>query len=266
MREEFIDISAAQSDMPFKIKLAGISYCDGTYRIYRPKSPVFCIEYIMEGWGTVKTGDGVFYPHKGDTYMLMRGDSHEYYSDADEPWTKIWFNAEGSLTDELVNAYKLRGRTVFHCDTYSYFKRIHKILSDKSIHSDDMQNKCGLVFHEILQCLKRNVSGTANISHDAEILKNYIDSNITSNIGIDELSAQIYKSPAQTIRIFKSAFGTTPYAYHLSNKLDRASLYLENTNMPVREIAYRLGFSDEHYFSGLFRRKTGKRPTDYRRF
>ena len=35
--------------------------------------------------------------------------------------------------------------------------------------------------------------------------------------------------------------------------------------LPVREIAFRLCFPDEHYFSSLFHRKLGLTPSDYRK-
>ena len=60
-------------------------------------------------------------------------------------------------------------------------------------------------------------------------------------------------------------FGVTPYRYLLSRRLETARLLLRGTALPVREIAFRLCFSDEHYFSSLFRRKTGQTPSAYRR-
>ena len=50
-----------------------------------------------------------------------------------------------------------------------------------------------------------------------------------------------------------------------SRRLETARLLLRGTALPVREIAFRLCFSDEHYFSSLFRRKTGQTPSAYRR-
>ena len=47
-------------------------------------------------------------------------------------------------------------------------------------------------------------------------------------------------------------------------RLETACLLLRSTALPVREIAFRLCFPDEHYFSSLFHRKLGLTPSAYR--
>ena len=73
------------------------------------------------------------------------------------------------------------------------------------------------------------------------------------------------RSESQTIRIFKRAYGVTPYAYLLEKKLDLAGQLLRDTNLSVREIAEKLSFADEYYFSNVFKKKTGVSPSVYRR-
>ena len=91
MREEIQYISPYNLVEPFYINIAGISYCDGSYHIYRPKSAVSCMEYIFSGSGTLNYLGTEYHPKEGDVYMLEYGYDHEYYSDAREPWKKIWF-------------------------------------------------------------------------------------------------------------------------------------------------------------------------------
>ena len=108
------------------------------------------------------------------------------------------------------------------------------------------------------------ISKNDSISEDAVILKNYIDLHIEENISIKTLSRLILRSESQTIRIFKNNFHITPYDYLLTSKINRAKIIIANTNLSIKEIAYRLSFSDEHYFSNIFRKKTGVAPTKYR--
>ena len=55
------------------------------------------------------------------------------------------------------------------------------------------------------------------------------------------------------------------YAVVKGRRLETACLLLRGTSLPVREIAAHLCFSDEHYFSSLFRQKIGVSPLAYRR-
>ena len=79
-----------------------------------------------------------------------------------------------------------------------------------------------------------------------------------------ETAGQIYRSPSQAIRIFKREYGMTPIDYLLGQRVETAKLLLRNTNLQVKEIAYRLCFADEHYFSNYFRKRVGVTPGEYR--
>jgi AraC-like DNA-binding protein len=79
------------------------------------------------------------------------------------------------------------------------------------------------------------------------------------------LAEEMHISLSTLTRIFQSAYGCTPYEYHLSHKEKIAKSLLENTSLSAKEIAYRLGFSDAHYFSNFFKKRTGIRPAEYKK-
>ena len=56
----------------------------------------------------------------------------------------------------------------------------------------------------------------------------------------------------------------TPYAYLLEKKLELAGQLLRDTNLSVREIAEKLSFADEYYFSNVFKKKMGVTPSLWR--
>ena len=264
MNEQFIDVPVFSQDAPLCISLAGISYRDKNYKISRKASPFYCIEYIISGCGTVKTRGETFHPKQGDTYFLMAGDDHEYYSHEDDPWEKIWINLSGDLADSLTVVYGLRNSTLFRCNTKHYIENIHHILSSKTLSVKEIEQKTSIAFHEMIQFLALNKNGPKTPT-EAEIIKNYIDLNLYSQLNLEKLSKLIYKSPAQTIRIFKKAYNMTPYDYYMENRINKAVLMLKSTTFSIKEIAFNLGFCDEHYFSSIFRKKVGKKPSDFRK-
>ena len=72
MKEDLV-LFAADKDLPFRVTMCGISYCDGKYKIFRRKSEENVIEYIISGTGTVHSGDDVFNPCKGDVCAVGKG-------------------------------------------------------------------------------------------------------------------------------------------------------------------------------------------------
>lgn len=264
MKETIYEIPAFDSDLPFRVITAGITHKDSTYKTLRKMSKVSTIEYILSGTGTIKTPQRDYHPKAGDTYILEQGQDQEYFSDRDDPWEKIWINPAGKLVPSLLRAYSINNKIVFHCDSSSYIYRMHNILRNNDLSSKERLTRCSLCFHEFIQFLSDNVDSTNKVSPEAEMMKEYIDANIYRKLNLDYLSKIVYKSPAQTIRIFKKNFGMTPYDYYMNQKINTAIELLEYTNLSVKEIAYTLEYSDEHYFSNIFHQKTGKKPSDYR--
>ncbi len=263
MKEVFVPVPIFDQNEPVIVHLAGISYCDGSYRINRSDSSVACFEYVMSGIGTIMN-DTPLYPQKGDTYFLPAGQNHEYFSSSDYPWEKIWINVSGPLVSALIDAYSLHTQTVFRCNTEKYFREIHKLLTINEYSSNEIASKIAIIFHELIQVMALCKNEKTTISTDALIIKNYIDKNIYKQVTIEELSSLIYKSNAHTIRIFKNAYGVTPYKYYTDNKINKAKRLLQDTHFSIKEIAYQLSFCDEHYFTNFFKSKVGRSPMSYR--
>lgn len=267
MKEEYILSVPPQSpNSPFAITLAGITYENPSYEITRSCSKIFTVEYVISGEGHIEVNGKKYTAGAGDTYILLSGQNLHYYSDRINPWRKIWFNARGAFLGETARVFGLDNKTVFSgVNTQPYIERILGICENRELSADRINSLCAPVFTELAMFMYIEVNRDRKISEEAMILKSYIDMHTEENISIKALSKLIFRSESQTIRIFRQNFNKTPYDYLLENKINRAKTIILNTNMSIKETAYHLGFADEHYFSGIFRKKTGFSPTEYRK-
>ena len=114
------------------ILMAGITYPDPAYRIIRnAKQPVYILEYILSGQGTLILGGKTYPIESGDAYLLIPNVPHEYHADRDKPWKKIWVNFTGSLPDALLDAFQLRGIVHYpQCPLEKEILAIHTLLRD----------------------------------------------------------------------------------------------------------------------------------------
>ena len=118
---------------------------------------------------------------------------------------------------------------------------------------------------EVASMRERKLQDIAALSKQVAEEKELLDRRLTEPVTVSETAAAVGLSASQLTRVFRARFGETPYHYLLGRRLETACLLLRSTALPVREIAFRLCFPDEHYFSSLFHRKLGLTPSDYRK-
>jgi AraC-like DNA-binding protein len=63
----------------------------------------------------------------------------------------------------------------------------------------------------------------------------------------------------------KQLTGMTPNDYIRKIRLEKAAELLLTTNMTAAEVAYKVGFDDQYYFSKSFKRYFGQPPSQYRK-
>lgn len=66
-------------------------------------------------------------------------------------------------------------------------------------------------------------------------------------------------------RLFRDATGRPPGEYLAELRLNRGAKILQESGLPVTQVARQVGFSDGGYFARLFRRKFGCSPREYRK-
>ncbi|MBD2105282.1 helix-turn-helix domain-containing protein [Leptolyngbya sp. FACHB-261] len=92
----------------------------------------------------------------------------------------------------------------------------------------------------------------------------YISDNLSSQLSLNVLAAMLGMSPYYFERLFKQSVGHTPHQYILQCRIERAKQLLQTTQLPIMEIAFRVGCKNHSHFSKLFRKLTGMAPKTYR--
>ena len=81
---------------------------------------------------------------------------------------------------------------------------------------------------------------------------------------IEELAAMLHISPSHFAREFNRETGVPPVKYLTNIRLLRASKLLQETTLPIGDIAAACGFSSGNYFTKLFRKQIGMTPGKFR--
>lgn len=94
--------------------------------------------------------------------------------------------------------------------------------------------------------------------------RDLMDRSYAEPLDIPRLAAVAHLSPSQFGRVFKSVFGETPHRYLQRRRVERAMTLLRQTDRPVTQVAWDVGFASLGTFSRTFSTVVGCSPSDFR--
>lgn len=91
-----------------------------------------------------------------------------------------------------------------------------------------------------------------------------IDARFQQPISVRRIAREVGKSQNYVARRFRERFGMTILQYALTRRIAHARFLLESTDLPIRQIAERVGIDDPQYFNKQIRRRLGNNPSAVR--
>lgn len=113
-----------------------------------------------------------------------------------------------------------------------------------------------------------NTIHTDIYKHPVELItkiENHINSHPYEDLTLTTVAQLFYISPIYLSQIFKKETGELYSDYVTNIKINAAKRLLHSTDLMVYEIADKLHYKDNRYFSKLFEKKTGMKPSEFRR-
>ncbi|MGN7170760.1 response regulator [Paenibacillus cellulositrophicus] len=91
----------------------------------------------------------------------------------------------------------------------------------------------------------------------------YVDEHMDENITRKDAAGHVFINSSYLSRLFKEVTGDSFSNYVLNRKMERAIHLLQVERVMVYEVADRLGYKDPSYFARVFKKHTGKSPSDF---
>ena len=215
----------------------------------------------------VTAGDVMVVPHEADhrtTFLTeMRGialwigaDLIREVSDAMGPEV-----SRGVLTPGVM----LRGNAG-HGSDGRRMRSLLRILADEVRDAEPGHTRAAeaLADSVVIEMLRRAPRSAKTLGRDPRVARAIAQMNASfaDALGVDDLAKTANMSRFHFSRLFRDEVGQAPYQYLLKVRLARAAELLRGGHSSVTEAALAAGFTDFSRFSRMFKKHTGKLPTD----
>lgn len=226
--------------------------------------------YCTAGQGYCRYGGKEWRISPGDLLHCPPLSHHSYGADPRDPWTILWMHVSGPASpsycqllgftsDQVVRHVGIRPRAIAAFQTLFHFMK--PPLTDARMAA--ISHSARLV----LSCLALEDGEEAASEALGSVLQRVTDHMEQHAAEPADLAAwlNLFRgSRSHFQRQFKLATGYAPNDYFLRLKIQKARGWLATSDLPIKEIADRVGLSDPYYFSRQFRRVTGQSPRAYR--
>lgn len=232
----------------------------------------FQIHYISRGAGVFESeGAGKHTIEAGSIFVLFPGVWHRYTTRQPMGWDEYWVGFSGQYANRLLRKGFLAPSqpVIKPCGEHALMDLFAQMFSEMRAERTGFSQIIG----SITTLLVANLTAASRSQHSSytrskaviEKAKSLLHERLGQRMDPRDLAGQLHVGYAWLRREFHRHTGLALHQYHLQLRVNKAMVLLSGSDTVIKEIAGRTGFDDAHYFSRIFKRKTGYAPEDWRR-
>lgn len=237
------------------------------YRERKDGIEEYIFMYCTEGSGTIIVEGKEFTLGENQAFCIPHFKKHVYYACEDNPWSILWVHLKGEDTrffplndcsTIVFNSENAKNRMHFLFDllfrvldgnyTLGNFIYISQVLS--------------LILAETYHREKANTTLEQN-KHVTNIIR-YMSKHLGENLTLDDIVKEFDLSKSYLNATFQKYTQHAPMDFFINLKMKRACRLLRVSDSYIYEVAQQLGYSDQYYFSRIFKKVVGVSPKEYK--
>lgn len=225
--------------------------------------------YVIKGNGNYLIEDQIFPVGEDDFIIINANIAHTEMSVGDVPLEYIILGVEGlDFSFQENHEHIIFNCRQGHADFIFYMKSLLTEMEEKKINYE-------LVCQNLLEVLIVRLMWRVNLtfkvissvksSHECIKVKQYIETNYTRDITLEDLAEISHLNKYYMVHAFTKCFGCSPMNYLCGVRIKASKELLASTNHSITEIAQSSGFSSQSYFAQCFQKHCHMSASAYRK-
>lgn len=249
-------------------------------RVMHAHKDVAELVLIYSGESDYLVDNKIMHVKSGDLLVYNSGVVHDEYTDRKE---QIGFYCAGirnlSLPGLPENAFCLsKNGYVFHTgERFEDIRAINEMIFTTLVSGEpNAERFCDHLMYALVDKVLNVIQADAacpglrpsdDVNEPSAMshrIKAYIDEHYMEPISLETIGNELHISPWYASRLFKSMTGYSPIQYLLRRRIGEAQTLLISTDLPITEIAFRVGYDTQSYFNAQFTKYVGMPPKQFR--
>jgi len=264
--------STTAAQPPFSFVSGGWHKCNSLYHFQRPHGiDNYLVFFSLTSGGCVRILDKSYDVPASSIVIIPPDTPHEYFTKANSTWEFYWFHANPQNMEILDDLIRIRGNVFPFSKTARAGKLLENLFPERTepdmiLFNVTASRVLSDILHILIEASWRNVS---NVGKNAGIISSIlraIEENYSEELNIAVLAEEHFVSQQHLIRLFKTETGYAPYEYLKKHRLKKSIELLTYSDLPIGQIAKKVGFSSASNFIYQFRNVYGVTPSKYRKY
>jgi AraC-like DNA-binding protein len=224
------------------------------------------LHYVVDGQGKLCL-HGREYPVQGGEIFVIYPQELAYYeADEKNPWRYLWVIFDGPKAEEILRSI---GITEEQPMLYPE-ERSTEILAamEKLLYECEEEYQTIGNFYVLLQTMKSCIGASQKKippqQDYVDKIKRYIEYRYAEDVKVSELAEHCGLNRSYMTKCFTEDTGLSPKEYLMQYRMKKAKELLKNSELPISNVAYTVGYSDPLAFSKMGRKREGVSPLEYR--
>ena len=233
------------------------------------------IVFVLDGSLGVCAGNQVLTLGSGDAILHEPMEFHRLWSENETSPSIIVITFSGNMPKITKKIFELPEseleavKKIFSAIIKSY-ERNSLVIKNPVAHKKYEAELCVREFEcLILRLINEHTKAklTVNANHSKSALTyvdvvRFLENHVDADLSVDDIAAGCNMSRSNLKKIFTKYSGIGVMKYFNMLKIRQAENYLK-TGMSVGEVAAKLGYCDQNYFSTVFKKIAGCSPSEY---